>query len=920
MWRYVFLLLRRQPGKSALASSGFLLAACALMLLSATTQTTVVRANQIINQNWRPSYDLVVLPPQAHIPSTGIIPNDFLEGYDGGISLEQYQQIKNLPGIAVAAPIAFVGYVQMPVPRVVFSTQALPNGFYQLDWTLTAFNGQHQVVERNEHSFFYHVSDCDTNPEQLNLVVIGETLNKQGIRLDCTSSTFPYSEFSTVDTGTFLLAAIDPAEEDQLVHLNKGITSGRMLTSQDDLHPDPNPDIGTIGICQPEHPQLPSSACWIPNLDIPVLFHTQLPGQITLNGTFARLAAGTLGPQTVADRGGAAYLAHLPHQQTLFDGDVPLVQNDPQRFSAHQLVWDGQSWQPYGSGGDPTSASLKFLYAASGLTYQRASAPDGQTTPAYTLVPKGIQGPEAAFRTLDPLHIAEVSRSAEPYYAVDAYSLPSAFYFFNPVGTFSGDTLDAQFNNPLNWLPENTYTSPPVVMRYDAQGHPVTPTTMLPTTNHAGFLLQPPLALTTLSAAARLRGDNIISAIRVRVSGVDAANPASWQRVQQAAALIEQRTHLHVLVTLGSSPGLTLVYVPGVKQGEFGATQSIAPVGWVEERWITMGASILYLAQVGTTQLLLLGAVLAVCLGCLVVAYSALVTAQRREFAVLSALGWPPWQPARLFLVEALLFALAGGLAGMGIALLMITLLEAIPLWPIVVWTLPTMLVMALVSSLYPLWQLWHIQPAEILRAGSSVASHRVALLGLPFWSWVSPIGGLILRNLARSRSRTLVTIGSLFLSAVLLVLMVSSILALRQALQGTLLGNFVLLQTAVPQIAGGVFAVLLTFLSVADLLLLQVRERQQEVGLLQAVGWRPVLVRRLFVQEGLALALIGTIPGVLVALGILAAQHTVQSTLPFPLVALGAVLLLVGVSTLATIPALRAMNRMQVVDVLRAE
>ena len=65
MWQYVFLMLRRQPGKSALASSGFLLAACALILLSATTQTTLVRGNQIISQNWRPTYDLVVLPPQA---------------------------------------------------------------------------------------------------------------------------------------------------------------------------------------------------------------------------------------------------------------------------------------------------------------------------------------------------------------------------------------------------------------------------------------------------------------------------------------------------------------------------------------------------------------------------------------------------------------------------------------------------------------------------------------------------------------------------------------------------------------------------------------------------------------------------------------------------------------------------------------
>src|SRR3954453_2061291 len=85
MWHYVYLMLRRQPGKSVLASSGFLLAACALILLSATTQTTLVRGNQIIDQNWRPTYDLVALPPQAKISADQRVPADLLAGYGGGL-------------------------------------------------------------------------------------------------------------------------------------------------------------------------------------------------------------------------------------------------------------------------------------------------------------------------------------------------------------------------------------------------------------------------------------------------------------------------------------------------------------------------------------------------------------------------------------------------------------------------------------------------------------------------------------------------------------------------------------------------------------------------------------------------------------------------------------------------------------------
>ncbi len=229
------------------------------------------------------------------------------------------------------------------------------------------------------------------------------------------------------------------------------------------------------------------------------------------------------------------------------------------------------------------------------------------------------------------------------------------------------------------------------------------------------------------------------------------------------------------------------------------------------------------------------------------------------------------------------------------------------------------MLAFAFMSILYPLWQIWHMRPAEFLRAGSSMSSGKAVLLGSRL-GLLMPIGTLILRNLGRSRLRTLITVLSLFLSALLLVLMFTGVLSLHQALQGTLLGDYVLLQTAVPQIAGCVIAVLLTFLSVADLLLLHVRERQQEIGLLQAVGWRPGWIQRLFVQEGLTLAMLGTIPGVLVAQWILTKQHATQSIFPAPVVALGAVLLMVLVAACAAIPALRALSRMQVADVLRSE
>ncbi len=915
MWQFILLMWRRQVGRSFLASGGFLLAACALILLSATTQTTVLQARKIINQNWRSTYDLVVLPPQTSIPSETAIPPDQFESYDGGISVQQYQQIKHLPGVEVAAPIAFISYALFPTTVIQLGPQHPAPGFYQLDWTLTAFNGRQSITEFHNSVRVYASAscrgECDLTIDQKRV------LNSIGVNDYFFTQNGQYLT-GVPDPGTFLLAAIDPEAENQLVRLNKSLVNGDPLPEQTELSLDANqPSIS--GMTADEQ---------VPNYDVPLLINTQPPGLVTLYASFVRLEADTNDPEQVAARGGNAYLDHLS-QQTIFAGNVPIAQNNLQIFSkGTTLAQNGSSLeiQDYGS----PSFALNFTSSPTSLTYQPAVAPKGTSGPTYTLVPSdsqnldGTQGAEVAFRNLNPLPGDMEQQGGTigyTYQAIYDTIYNGAAYTVQPVGQFDGKRLSAEFTNALNWLPENTYTPSPLVLQYDAQGHPLAPTSILPTTNPAGFTLQSPLALTTLAAARQIRGDHCISVIRVRITGNVTPDEAGWQRVAQVAQLIHQRTGLRAIVTLGSSPQPTLVYVPGIKAGQYpGATQNIAPLGWVEERWISIGAGIVYLTQLGETRNLLLGAVLLVCLGYLLVTFSAFVAAQRRELAILSALGWRPWQPPWLFLSQVLALSLAGGIAGIGLALLLIALIGADPPWVIVAWTLPIVLGLALLSALYPLWQIWRIRPAEILRAGTSVSSGAASRLGARVW-WVLPaVVSMALRNLIRSRLRLLIAVGSLFFSAALLTVMVAGLLAFRQTLQGTLLGDYVLLQTAVPQLAGALFAVLLTFSSVADLLLLQVRERQQEIGLLRAVGWRPGIVRRLFIHEGLTLAIIGAVPGVLVALGVLAIQHQAQAAVPAPLVGVGAVLLMIIVAVLAALPAIRTANRMQVLDALRAE
>src|SRR5260370_23366803 len=130
------------------------------------------------------------------------------------------------------------------------------------------------------------------------------------------------SSMSPNGTGTFLLAAIDPAAENQLVHLDKSITAGRMLTEQDTVHLDSR---------IPGNPFVyPGSSKPIPTNAIPMLLHRQLPGQITLNATLTLLYHGSMTAAQILAKGGIAYLQQRPDRQIIFPGTVPWAPTNPQ--------------------------------------------------------------------------------------------------------------------------------------------------------------------------------------------------------------------------------------------------------------------------------------------------------------------------------------------------------------------------------------------------------------------------------------------------------------------------------------------------------------------------------------------------------------------------------------------------------------
>lgn len=921
MWRYIFLIPRRSWQKSLLASSGFLLAACALILLSATTLTTVVQARRIISQQWRSTYDLVVLPAQDTSSPNQPIPANQFAGYDGGISIQQYQQIRAISGVAVAAPLAFLGYAQYPALTILVGPDTLTPGYYQLSWTQMAWTGQHQQVVNQQTWTFYEGPNTESCTVSAPCFVDSKTVASEaelGVTGHWTQGVGEYTEMIP-DVDTFLLAAIDPEAEDQLFHLDQHVTTGRMLTAQDQLQRNRVQPTVSFNLEQGV------------NDNFPVLLNTSALAQqqVSLTASLMHIITPILDPNELLARYGSQALSKFP-RQAIFAGPLPQARTQPNLFSAGTgLYWDGQRWQVRqfspGALNYPLHL-LNFVSTPAHLPYQPTTGPAGSTQSAYTLVPNPVQsvaGTASAgviFRPLLPLPGTDSVLNTQVSEEGSAFTiLNGTAYTPQVIGQFNGTQVADEFMHTLSALPESAYAAPSATVRYDAHGQPVLPTSVAPTSYPGGWLQPPPEALTTLAAAQQMQGNNCISVIRVRLTGMITPDEAGMRRVAQVAQAIRQQTGLSVLITLGSSPQSVLVNVPGLAQGQDGATAPVPSPGWMGESWIVPGVGLTYLNQSQTTRTLLLGAVLLVSLGYLLVTLSSLVTAQRREFGILSALGWEPWQPALLFLGEVFLLALLGGVVGLGIALLLVVILGISPSWDIVAWTLPAVLTLALLSMLVPLWQLWRVQPAAVLRAHTAIIPQRTTRFAFSISRRLPIVWSMALRNLARSPVRTCIAVGSLFLSALLLTIMLDGLLAFRQALQGTDLGAYILLQTAIPQLAGAIFALTLTFLNVADVLLLQVHERHKEIGVLHAIGWRSSIVQQLFVQEGMTLAMLGILPGCFVALFLVSFVQSTKgvSTLT---VAGAAALILFMVSALATLPALTAARKTHVIDILRAE
>jgi ABC-type antimicrobial peptide transport system permease subunit len=339
-----------------------------------------------------------------------------------------------------------------------------------------------------------------------------------------------------------------------------------------------------------------------------------------------------------------------------------------------------------------------------------------------------------------------------------------------------------------------------------------------------------------------------ISVIRVRVAGVTGVDAASQARVRLVAEQIARQTGLDVDITVGSSPTPQVIDLPAGRYGRPDLT--------LREGWVKKGVAVELLSAIDKKSLSLFALVLLVCALFLLNAVTAAVRSRAAELGVLSCLGWSRRHIFWLLESELLLTGLVAGLAGTGIATLLVAALGLkVAVWQLVLVT-PVSVLLAGLAGLPPTYRAARAVPMQAVLP--SVRPPRRA-------ARVTSITRLGLVGVGRTPGRSALAAASLFVGVAALAGLLAIQQQFAQHAVGTLLGNVVAIQVRGVDLFAVVLILSLGGFTIADVAYLNISERRGEIGTLRATGWTEQHVRRLFATEALTIAAVGAVTGALV-------------------------------------------------------
>ncbi|HEX4291953.1 MAG TPA: FtsX-like permease family protein [Trebonia sp.] len=929
MLRFALAQLRFRPGRSAALLAVLVATVACFALVGTSARSEQVAVHGRLEADSRAAYDLLARPAGS-VSTTerrgDLVSSTAMSSVDGGITLKQWHEIEQIPGVYAAAPVAVVGYDYVEFDVAVHVPAPAPGQsqvLYRLAPQFDSENGLTKIPAEDQYVYTTTsplaaplnqpdpqvpagdgttrpICQGDDGPNNATSEIIpacGSTNRQDAWNAPSAANPHATGVNQQLPTGTqvipwffpFLVEAIDPAQEARLVGLDHAVTSGSYLSESAGpvSYAVAKPDAQTrkIGPCQGVFSldPIPGTRCqWT---SVPMLAANASPMQETLQITVYRMpqsAAASIGRGALGINLGTTLPALAPAART---GSVTVTAQQIYSQLLAQLAGQGLTISSEANLLTQGANDFRIMLTASPIRYASHGAAqvprivrpgqvlsDSDMLAPWTTVPLNDVYPDltdTAVRTLvehDTPNATSVTLPPNVTNINGWINEPE----LNLVGTFDPAKV-SDGSSALSAVPMQTYFADTATGADPASARALGGEPLRPNGNTAGLLSVSPSLLTTISSLPELES-SVTFEHADAADGINAAAPISVIRVKLAGRIgldpaSQARLRL-VALEIYQRTGLHV----DITEGSSPAPVTVAdpaghygrPALQLTEMWSRVGASELISAAIDQKTRLLLGLVLVLGAVFTASAVAASVRARRPELAVLACVGWPRRSLAGLILTECALLGIAAGIGGAALAAALAPLAGTRLSAAADLALAAAALALTCLAGLYPALLAARAHPGA---ATAQVPGRRRRALRAPTLARLAAV------NVARAPGRSLLAAGGVALAAAGVTLLTVLTLAFHGSAAGTVLGQAVVVQVHTADYAAAAVCAALGLALAADISYTATRDRAGEHALLRATGWASADLTRLGAGETAITATAGAAAGcALPVLGVWAA------------------------------------------------
>lgn len=575
-----------------------------------TSEHMKVQATEQLTKNWRTGYDLLIRPKteeMAHkinLRETGENSNTVLDGlvrrgdlaqHHSGITREQYERIKALDGVEVAAPLTFIGNVENEGLSIDFGIKDF--GFYYREESTKVFDGNRYRDITPDFLADLSYSQFLSNEEE-HLFERFEDIWELG-RWNLSSE--PPNSVLRTDGSTWSMVAVDPDEEAKLLNLDKAIVEGDFFDGHHTIQK--REDIPIIPLILLNQPYDTLYQSTIYKIDVPEKY---------------------LDVDRLIEAGGKEYLASRPREKVVDINFNPFSEAYLFNIGSIKL----ENGKIINNESHPGFSNQRTILDFSPLQYRHLDQELINGVPVVEAIPQSTRKEQINYRQAESVNL-------------------SKHFSFDIIGRFDATRLENHFTTSDKPVSPDYYQPEDVYVTHDTKGTKLAAPYVYQSSPYKDSYYTGGIdAITTLAAAEYLLGDKPISIIRVIVEGAGERSPESMAKVEHIAEKIRQETNLHVDIMLGSADRKVHVLLDDF--------DGVPGYGYLLEGWSEEGASFVIEERVSSTTLLLTIFIVAMGLIGLSLIYRNYTENRKRDMTIQYTFGWSKWRIIQSLIFESI--------------------------------------------------------------------------------------------------------------------------------------------------------------------------------------------------------------------------------------------------------------------------